>query len=102
MLMTVFLVKTDWTSSKSASKTKNSPEPVSEWDVTVLCELSGAEEAGDPERLFVAFQGLVVGRQVGLGEGQLQVARAVGQAGVLLALGRQNAPSVRRHQRRKS
>lgn len=61
-----------------------------EWDFTVLCELSGAEEAGDPERLFGAFQGLIVGRQVGLGEGQLQVARAVGQAGVLLALGRES------------
>lgn len=60
-----------------------------------MCELSGAEEAGDPERLFGAFQGLVVGRQVGLGEGQLQVARAVGQAGVLLALGREKAPSVK-------
>lgn len=54
-----------------------------------MCELSGAEEAGDPERLFGAFQGLIVGRQVGLREGQLQVARAVGQAGALLTLGKE-------------
>lgn len=53
---------------------------------TVLCELGGAEEAGDPERLLGAFQRLIVGRQVGLGEWQLQVSRAVGQAGVLLTL----------------
>lgn len=53
---------------------------------TVLGELGGAEEAGDPEGLFGPLQGLVVGRQVVLGEGQLQVARAVGQAGVLLTL----------------
>lgn len=55
---------------------------------TVLCELGGAEEAGDPERLLDAFQCLVVGREVGLGKWQLQVARRVGQAGVLLALER--------------
>lgn len=67
-----------------------------------MCELSGAEEAGDPERLFGAFQALIVGRQVGLGEGQLQVARAVGQAGVLLALGKENAHSVRHRHSRKS
>lgn len=59
-----------------------------------MCELSGAEEAGDPERLFGAFQGLIVRWQVGLGEGQLQVTRAVGQVGVLLALEEENAPSV--------
>lgn len=64
--------------------------------VTVLRELGGAEEAGDPERLFCAFQGLIVGRQVGLGEWQLQVARAVSKAGVLLALGGGNTYSVRR------
>lgn len=84
------------------NKEKKSPERESGWDVTVLCELSGAEEAGDPERLFGAFQALIVGRQVGLGEGQLQVARAVGQAGVLLALGKKNARSVRRRHSRKS
>lgn len=73
-----------------------------EWGFTILCELSGAEEAGDPERLFGAFQGLIVGRQVDLGEGQLQVARAVGQADVLLALGKESARSVRRNESRKS
>lgn len=81
---------------------KKSPERESGWDVTILCELSGAEEAGDPERLFGAFQALIVGRQVGLGEGQLQVARTVGQAGVLLALGKENARSVRRCHSHKS
>lgn len=53
---------------------------------TVLRELGGAEETGDPERLLGAFQRLVVGREVGLREWQLQVARAVCQAGVLLTL----------------
>lgn len=53
-----------------------------------MCELSGAEKAGDPKRLFGAFQSLVVGRQVGLGEWQLQVARTVCQAGILLTLGK--------------
>lgn len=99
MLIQAKVAKTNWTSSKKAPKTKK--KRVSEWDFTVLCELSGAEEAGDPERLFGAFQGLIVGRQVGLGEGQLQVARAVGQAGVLLALGKETL-SVRRGEGRKS
>lgn len=58
------------------------------WTFTVLRELGGAEKTGDPEGLFGPLQALIVGRQVDLGEGQLQVARAVGQAGVLLALGR--------------
>lgn len=49
-------------------------------------ELGGAEEAGDPKRLLGAFQRLVVGWDVGLGERQLQVTRAVRQAGVLVAL----------------
>lgn len=53
---------------------------------TVLCELGGAEKAGDPEGLLGAFQSLVVGREVGLGERQLQVARTLCQAGILLAL----------------
>lgn len=55
-------------------------------NLTVLGELGGAEEAGDPEGLLGPLQGLVVGREVVLGEGQLQVAGAVGQAGVLLTL----------------
>ena len=59
---------------------------VSESEFTILRELGGAEKAGDPERLFGAFQGLVVGREVGLGERQLQVTRAVCQAGILLTL----------------
>lgn len=50
---------------------------------TVLGELGGAEEAGDPEGLLGPLQVLVL---VVLGEGQLQVARAVRQAGVLLTL----------------
>lgn len=55
-----------------------------------MCELGGAEEAGDPKRLLGAFQRLVVGREVGLGERQLQVARAVCQAGILLTLERKS------------
>lgn len=76
---------------------------------TVLGELGGAEEAGDPEGLSGPLQGLVLGRQVVLGEGQLQVAGAVRQAGVLLTLaegkhtfrqaepGRYSGPSQRGH-----
>lgn len=53
-----------------------------------MCELSGAQEAGDPKRLFGAFQRLVVGRKVGFGERQLQVACTVCQVGVLFTLER--------------
>ena len=53
---------------------------------TVLRELGGAQEAGDPEGLLGGLEGLVVGRQVGLGEGQLDVATALPEVGVLLAL----------------
>lgn len=53
-------------------------------------QLGGAEKAGDPERLFDGLQGLVVGREVGLRERHLQIARAVGEVGVLLALKRKN------------
>lgn len=53
---------------------------------TILSELGGTKEAGDPERLLGALQGLVVGRQVGFGEGQFQVPRTVDQTGVFFTL----------------
>lgn len=62
---------------------------------TILREFGGAEEAGDPERLLGTLQRLVVGRDVGFGERLLQVARAVGQTGVLLTLGRQRTQNIR-------
>lgn len=55
-----------------------------------MCELGGTKEAGDPERLFGAFQRLIVGREVRLGERELQVARAVSQTGVFLTLKKKN------------
>lgn len=58
---------------------------------TVLRELGGTEVAGDPERLLVSFQRQTVGRKVGFGVRQLQVAQTVRQAGVLLTLETQNS-----------
>lgn len=60
-------------------------------------ELGGTEEAGDPERLLVSFQRQTVGRKVGFGVRQLQVARTVRQAGVLLTLETQNSKTDELH-----
>ena len=55
--------------------------------VTVLCELRGAEERGDPERLLCGLHGLTaVSQEEALGEGQFEVAGGVLQIRVFFAL----------------
>lgn len=60
--------------------------------VTVLCELGGAEDGGDPEGFFGASLEGQVGRQVGaavevlFAAGQAQVQALVTEGGVLVAL----------------